>query len=207
MTVSETLSGGPAEVFIACLPDRDADGSLFPPERQLEVMAKKNLQMRKESYFAWRLFELAALRVTGQSPDELGLKKVNGRWSAENIDFSISHSGGAIAVAISSDAVGVDIEPLSSGDDGERIARRFFNKDEIALYLSSAPEMRRETFLRIWTAKEAIFKSRAELAFAPSDVDSRSKSVYTEVVSLAECDYVVSVATECPVIIHSDIVL
>ena len=207
MNLSKMLCGDSVEVFVACLPTRDADGELFPPERQLEVMAKKNRQTQRESYFAWRLFELAALRVTGKSPDALGLKKENGRWSAENIDFSISHSGGALAVAISSDAVGVDIEPLSAEDDGERIARRFFSADELSLYLSSEPSLRREAFLRIWTAKEAIFKSRAEAAFAPSEVDSRSQSVYTDVIYLGECDYVVSVATDRPVIIHSDIVL
>ena len=196
-----------AEVFLARLPERDIDGALFPDERQREIAAKNSSLARRESFFAWRLLELAVSETLALTLEEAGLSKTGGRWSARDFDFSISHGGDAVAVAISDAGIGIDIESLSSEDDGERIARRFFTEDELASYLSSDPAMRREEFLRIWTAKEAIFKSRAESAFEPSEVNSHSQSVYTEVVSLGERDYVVSVATDRPVIIHSDIVL
>ena len=194
-----------AEVFFARLPERDIDGVLFPEERQREILARNNPVSRRESFFAWRLLELAVSEIFGLTLEKSGLSKTGGRWSARDFDFSISHGGDAVVVVISRGNVGIDLEPLLRRDDGERIARRFFNDAEFDVYLSSESAMRREAFLRVWTAKEAIFKSRAESAFAPSDVDSRSQSVHTEILSIGECDYVLSVATENSVIIHKEI--
>ena len=205
MNRSILSSDSNAEVFFARLPERDIDGVLFPEERQREILARKNPISRRESFFAWRLLELAVSETLGLTLEESGLSKTGGRWSARDFDFSISHGGDAVAVVISRGRVGIDLEPLSRGDDGERIARRFFNEAELSVYLSSEPRMRREAALRIWTAKEAIFKSRAESAFAPSEVDSRSQSVHTELLSVGERGYVLSVATENPVIIHKEI--
>ena len=184
------------------MPERDIDGEIFPEERAREVLAKRHSLAGRESFFVWRLLELAVMQTFGQTLEEAGLVKSAGRWSARDFDISISHGGGALAVAISHSPVGVDVEPRI-GDDCERIARRFFNAEELSEYLASEKSRRRDAFLRIWTAKEAIFKSRAEAAFAPSEVDSHSQSVYTDIIELCGAEYVISVATEQEVKIHN----
>ena len=199
------LSG--AEVFLAALPERDIDGVLFPEERQREVFAKKNPIAARESFFAWRLLEIAVMQTFGQTLEEAGLVKSDGRWSARDFDISISHGGGALAVAISSRSVGIDLEPLFGDSDCEGIARRFFSDDELSRYLSTPKEARRETFLRIWTAKEAIFKSRAAAAFSPKDTDSYSQRVHTQTVGISDRSYIISVATEGEILIHDEIIL
>ena len=189
------------DVFIAHLPEREVCGAIYPEEKKNEIMAKGCDTARKESFFAWRLLERALKETLGISLEEAELVKKNGRWCARDFDLSISHSGGALAVAISHSPVGVDVEPCI-GDDGERIAHRFFNAEELEEYLASDKGKRRDAFLRIWTAKEAIFKSRADAAFAPSGVDSNSQSVYTDTIELCDAEYVISVATEQEVKIY-----
>ena len=199
------LSG--AEIFLAAIPERDIDGELFPEERARDVFAKKHPLARREGFFVWRLLELAVMQTFGQTLEEAGLVKSDGRWSARDFDISISHGGGALAVAISKGSVGIDLEPLLGSSDCEGIAHRFLGDDELSRYLSAPREARRETFLRIWTAKEAIFKSQAAAAFSPKDTDSSSKSVHTETVRISDRAYVISVATEGEVVIHDEIIL
>ena len=154
-----------------------------------------NPTVRRERYFVWRLLEVASRRSLGLELSDIGLCREGERWTSELADISLSH-GGALAVAISGAPVGVDIELLSDGSDGDRLAERFFSDAERAEYYAAPEEERRLAFLRIWTAKEAIFKSQRASVFAPSDVDSRSRKVYTRILRFGDRDFVLSVASE-----------
>ena len=195
------------DVYVAALPDGECDLPLYPEERDRAVRETSNSDVRRERYFVWKLLEHAVSQTLGLSLREVRPEMKDGRWTARGFDFSISHGGGALAVAISGSSVGVDIEPLDGDSDCERIARRFFNDGELSLYLSSDGQTRRETFLRIWTAKEAIFKSRSLAAFSPRDTDSRSARVHTEIVRISGRAYVLSVAAEGEVVIHRETIL
>lgn len=72
----------------------------------------------------------------------------------EDIFFNISHSGDYVAVAISSENIGVDIEKLRRNK--MQVARRFFSEEEIhALQTTTTPD---EDFTRLWSLKEAYLK-------------------------------------------------
>ena len=201
------LSYSGAEIFLAPLPERDIGEALFPEERQNEIIAKRSPLARRESYFAWRLLEYAVMQTFGEELHAVGLEKKEGRWSARDFDISISHGGGALAVALSKSPVGIDLEPLEGDSDGEGVARRFFNDEELSLYLSSPEDARRESFLRIWTAKEAIFKAQSRTSFLPKATDSLSVRVHTEVARVADKYYVLSVAVDGEIKLHRDIAL
>lgn len=67
------------------------------------------------------------------------------------LQFNLSHTKGAVAIALSDDAVGIDIErirPVSM-----KIAQRFFTPPEIA-YIGTS----QKRFFEIWTKKEAYVK-------------------------------------------------
>ena len=70
-----------------------------------------------------------------------------------NLKFNISHTDGAIAIAISSDLnIGVDIEHQD---------RKFeFHRLEDFLYSESEQTRGEESFLKVWTIKEAIMKAK-----------------------------------------------
>ena len=190
------------DVYLALLPEGECGAPLYPEERDAYVKNTANPTVRRERYFVWRLLEIAARRSLGLELSEIGLHSEGERWTGELADISLAHGGGALAVAISGAPVGVDIELLSDGSDGDRLAERFFNDAERAEYYAASEEERRLTSIRIWTAKEAVFKSRSESAFAPSDVDSHSSRVHSSTLRLGDRDFVLSVASENEITVH-----
>ena len=109
------------------------------------------------------------------------------------LKFSISHSGGIVACAVSDcGEVGVDVETANiSQKKALKLADRFFTDDEIR-------EVKRDpqTFTRIWTRKEAASKFFGEnLAdfikkTPPSDLDAK---IYFH--SFTYCQYPVTLCT------------
>lgn len=183
------------DVYLALLPCGECDEPLYPEERDTLVKSTPNPTVRRERYFVWRLLEVAIRRSLGLELSEIGLRREGERWTSELADVSLSH-GGALAVAVSGEPVGVDIESLSGDSDTARLAERFFSEAERTEYFAAPEEERRAAFLRIWTAKEAIFKSQRSAAFAPSEVDSGASRVHSRTVRLGEEDFILSVATE-----------
>ena len=183
------------DVYLALLPCGECDEPLYPEERDTLMKSTANPRVRRERYFVWRLLEVAIRRSLGLELSEIGLRREGERWTSELADISLSH-GGALAVAVSGAPVGVDIESLSGDSDTARLAERFFSDAERAEYYAAPEEERRAAFLRIWTAKEAIFKSQRSAAFAPSEVDSDASRVHSRTVRLGDEDFILSVATE-----------
>ena len=190
------------DVYVALLPEGECDVPLYPEERDAYVKNTANPTVRRERYFVWRLLEIAARHSLGLELSEIGLRREGERWTGKLADISLAHGGGALAVAISGAPVGVDIELLSDGSDGDRLAERFFNDAERAEYYAASEEERRLTSIRIWTAKEAIFKSQMSAVFAPSDMDSHSSRVHSSTLRLGDCDFVFSVASENEPTVH-----
>ena len=107
--------------------------------------------------------------------------------------FSLSHTHGMVACAVTKDAdVGVDVECVDRDVHTEGIATRFFAPAEAAHLMQLDAEARRDRFFDLWTLKEALVKARgasmamslSSLAFAvdpggisleaPADVDAPS---------------------------------
>lgn len=68
-----------------------------------------------------------------------------------DLQFSISHTVGAVACAVSDRPCGIDIESVQRSVNC-RIAKRFYTKREIAYATNSMH------FLEVWTRKEALIK-------------------------------------------------
>ena len=78
--------------------------------------------------------------------------------NAQDIHFSISHSGNKVAVAFSDSEVGCDIEMI--GDADLTLAQMFFSRSEYESLLSIGEEHeRRRAFFRCWTLKESYMKA------------------------------------------------
>lgn len=71
---------------------------------------------------------------------------------ASDLHFSISHSGGIWACALSNTPLGLDLQQVKPIRETD-IARRFFHPEEIA-YLDANPD----AFFALWTAKESYVK-------------------------------------------------
>ncbi len=73
-------------------------------------------------------------------------------FSDSKIKFSLSHSGSVWVCAFAYADVGLDFQLCTSRANTDRVARRFFHKNELEACLSG------ESFYKIWTAKEAAVK-------------------------------------------------
>jgi 4'-phosphopantetheinyl transferase len=80
--------------------------------------------------------------------------------SADGRSFSLSHTRGMVACAVTSGAeVGVDVEWVDRDVDAGGIAARFFAPAEAAQLLELDGDARRDRFFDLWTLKEALVKA------------------------------------------------
>lgn len=74
--------------------------------------------------------------------------------------FSLSHTRGMVACAVTRDAdVGIDVERIDRDVNAGGIAMRFFAPAETAALGRLAPELRARRFFDLWTLKEAFVKA------------------------------------------------
>ena len=147
------------DVFLAAVPEDLAPAPVFPPARTDYIFAPSNERVRRERYAVWKLLERGVSRSFGLKMEDLAFSEKRGKWSCDRLFFSLSHSGGVVAAAVSNGAVGVDVESLgffaARGWDEkqlERMARRICTPKELRALGG------RDDFLRLWTQKESIYK-------------------------------------------------
>ena len=110
-----------------------AERELYPRERTEEINGCKNESVKREKYYAWRLLEYAIKDVFSLDFNNLQFTKLpSGQWICDGCRFSISHSSGRVAVAVSDSDVGVDIEAVHDID--ERIANKALTDAEFSHY-------------------------------------------------------------------------
>jgi 4'-phosphopantetheinyl transferase len=75
------------------------------------------------------------------------------------IQFSLSHTNGFAACAISSTKVGIDVERINRNLEFDAIAERYFGATEIRSLNELPNDSRRERFFELWILKEAFLKA------------------------------------------------
>ena len=191
------------DVYLARIPEGGSVGSLSCAEREREIADVSNEKTKAEKYYVWKLLEYALERSFGLRACKLTFTKTpEGKWTTDKCFFSLSHCDGAVAVAVSRAAVGVDVEtmrPLSK----DRFADKILTEGERALYEQTPYERQEQCLLEAWTAKESLFKKTGEKMFIPRDHDTLTGQVLTKEVTLAGQSYLLSVATDTPEVLRS----
>ncbi len=119
------------------------------PDNIKAVLSKKNSPKRMLSLIGWKLLK-------DNLPDPELLSKVafeeKGKPYIPNSDihFNISNTKGAVALGISNQPVGIDVERLRQ--PRENIYKRVFCQEEIDSIKSA------EDFTNLWTRKESVVK-------------------------------------------------
>ncbi len=81
----------------------------------------------------------------------------------DEIQFSISHAGDFVAVAVTRGAqVGIDLESLRYETDVEELAPRIFSAEDQRRFAALPADQKRAAFFRAWTRKESYLKARGE---------------------------------------------
>lgn len=140
---------------INLLPDEITCFYKFVSKERLEkINAKKRLVDKKRSLLAGLLIYKNIcndVNMLKESVNEFGKPEING---CKN--FSISHSGDYVIMAVSDFPVGADIE-LHKDDDYLRLSKVAFCSEE-EKYISNSTS-KKEDFFKLWTLKESYMKA------------------------------------------------
>ena len=185
------------DVYLAVIPEVTEMPPLACTLRQADIEKIANLPARRERYYVWRLLEYALERSFGFRNKDLTFQKEGKRYFCDKAQFSLSHSGGILAVAVSRDKVGVDVEKVSPRDT-DSLAGRIFTPGEIEAYETLTQGEKAPFFFRTWTAKEALFKEAHEETFAPAKIDTLHANVASFEKNINGQDFYLSVATKTP---------
>jgi 4'-phosphopantetheinyl transferase len=161
----------PDEIQIWRLPLADAAGVLTEYRHILSIeeqaRAERRLPGRVREEFVYgraclRILLAENLGVQAASvqvlADEYGKPRLAG---ASNLTFNLSHSYGMLLVAMSwQGSVGVDVEHINPATEIMELAPSVFSSSEMDRLRSlSIEDMKRSSFYRTWTRKEAIIKA------------------------------------------------
>ena len=157
------------DVYLAPVPADLVPGTLASPERSRELAETRNPALLRQRYLVWKVLEYAADRSFGLKAEELHFRKnLRGRWSCEKMEFSLSHTDGMVAVAVSNSPVGVDVENIPSFV--ERYGSRPDRTERVLRKIAAPQEADRQgaaALLYMWTGKESLFKARQRGFFRP----------------------------------------
>lgn len=157
------------DVYLAPIPEGLPPGEIVSPERRRELEGTKNPAVLVQRSLAWRALEYAAARSFGLDARELRFHKNEySRWSCEGLEFSLSHTEGMAAAAVSDSPVGVDVENIPL------FAERYAAKNDLVAAMlrkvaapREAGERGAAALLWLWTGKESLFKAGQSGYFQP----------------------------------------
>ena len=181
-------------VFVTVIDPEAEITEVYPPERQAEIERCSNSRVRMEKYTAWRLLEFALRTMRGTSMESLVFSKDQyGKWSTEECFFSISHSGGAVAVAVSDKPVGVDIEAIKRYREG--LERMILTPTEAAVSETGGVDAD-EYIIKKWSEKESIFKTLDKKGFEPLKIETEEYPVVSRRLEMLGKSFVLAVCSE-----------
>lgn len=155
------------EVYLAKIPEELPSVPNLCPERAAEIEHTGDEALKKAKMLDWQLLLYGADRAFGLTPEEISFQKsAGGKWTCEQFHFSLSHTDGAVAVAVSNSPVGVDLEnrvtfsqkTYGKGSWLQKMLKRICTPGEAA-------KAGTEDFLPLWVKKESIFKCRGKAGF------------------------------------------
>ena len=136
----------------------------FPALREKEIASIKNERVKEDKINVWKLLSFAIGKSFGYSFEDLKFKKrLNGKWVADKLKFSLSHTNGCRAVVVSNEDCGIDVENIE--DFSKRCNDPNF-KERFAKSLGVVSDDETE-LLKCWTAKESTYKSVSKGFFSP----------------------------------------
>lgn len=157
------------KVFIAKIPDKIEYKQLYPAERWAEITSCVNEKVKKQKYVAWKLLEKVFESEYKTSFENIIFSKTgSGKWLADKMYFSISHSQNYVAVCIDNQPIGLDIELIDEQKMTEKIFSFIATDREKQLYKNLSTE----DIATLWTKKEAIFKQLDKSGFIPKNIET-----------------------------------
>lgn len=180
-------------VYTAKIPQDVQIGQLSCQLRNEEIANVSHKDVKAEKYYVWKLLEYALYKTFGYKASEMTFDKCNGKWTTPSCCFSLSHSNGVVACAVSRMKVGVDVEIVDGSH--QKTITRVLNSQEKALIDGLCDYHLDKALITIWSQKESIFKTQNSNKFAPAKIQTVGQSVATITLDVDGKEYVLSTAT------------
>lgn len=172
-------------VFIAKYPF-DVLSDYVPSSRREEIDNCQAADVAQGKYYVFKLLEIALREVYNVDMSGCRLERsLNGKWSCDLCELSLSHSGNVVAVAVSDKSVGVDVEPIDPSRFDNKLQMRILSTDEQAMLNSASVDERALYANRAWTVKEATFKRDGGQRFVASNINTVATD-YSTVTAVAD---------------------
>lgn len=162
------------DVYLAPYGQEDI-GTVTPPAREKYIRAAKDDTLRLQRHAVWKLLEIAAEKSFDEKLSDLRLRRSrSGKWTCDRLQFSLAHTDGAVAAAVSNGTVGIDIE------DTNGFLRKFSDEAALAAMRDqilteqerSETEATAEALLPLWTKKQCLYKCKGDGSFDPRTVNT-----------------------------------
>jgi 4'-phosphopantetheinyl transferase len=167
------LEAGACQVWWARPADaRPAHDRLLEPAERARRARLLRPEDRDRLTVGTALARLVLAAQLGRRPDRLrfdrtcpfcGADHGKPRLVASGLDFSISHSGARVVVAVvRGGLVGVDVERLPADLEVDALAPQVLAEDEVGALGALPPPARASGLLTYWTRKEAVLKATGD---------------------------------------------
>ena len=131
--------------------------AMVSEQRREQVLRYRNEQLQRQSLAAYLLLCRGLREQFGVTDAPVFGHSLNGKpflWGHPDIHFNMSHCRHAVAVAIDSHPVGIDVESIGRHNDA---LIRYAMSDEECRQISHSARPDIE-FTRLWTMKESLLK-------------------------------------------------
>ena len=184
-----------SDVYIAFMPKNVNLTTVFPKDREKEILSTESEKVKREKYCAWKLLEYALMRTFGYKITDLNFSKTaDGKWLCDKCYFSISHSKDLVTVAVSKNPIGVDLQLIKKPKYGA-IEHVLTNSEKKALN-SLTDEQKNEYLIFVWSKKESAFKCAINGKFLPSKIDTNKFNFAQKTLTINGDNYVLNTCTE-----------
>ena len=184
-------------VYVSAFDGSVVVDNVTPTLRNNYIQQCDNEHIKRQRYCVWRLLDYALRQQLGFGVDSFEFTlDASGKWRSNcGVQFSLSHCSSAVAVALSNNAVGVDIEYALRQID-HKLAGRILSDGELAIYNALPIEKRNNYLLETWCSKESIYKQSCETRSFEANSIVVGQGVRISHVKVRNGCYVVAVATE-----------
>ena len=171
----------------------DLNAPIYPKERYEEILSCRNDSVKREKYAVWKLLEKAATEFLSLDfANQEFAKTSNGKWICPDFYFSLSHSGDIVAVAISQNPVGVDVQKFRAIRAG--LAERILTEKELVAFESLSSDRREDFIHSVWAGKESAFKRDGGECLSPRQRETEGAGITTTFFEYGNEKYVLAVA-------------
>ena len=177
-------------VYLAKIPEQ-IQGEIYCKERSLEIVSCQSDKVKKQKFYAWRLLELCAKKHGFNVEDLHFYKMQNGKWKCSEFEFSLSHSENFVAVILSSEKVGIDLQKDCELKT-DLFASKILTKSELLEYSQLQDYNKREFLIEKWTQKESVYKMLEDKSLNISQINCKDYPITTKKISLEDETYYLS---------------